>query len=159
MMNNIYPKDSEARRIGSRGRQIVHSIFNVERWEYHEITGNDYGVDACIEYCNNGEFRNEKFDCQIKATGKIKILKNNNISFNSFPVITYNYAKNGRTPFVFLLVDIEMFKVYYFFINNFDVKKENYNSQKTITINIPQNNCINDNEKEFIAKLLQFYEK
>ena len=42
------PKDSHSRVIGAEARQIVHSSFDVEHWEYHETTGTDHGLDCII---------------------------------------------------------------------------------------------------------------
>ena len=158
-MNVIYPKDSETRKVGSKGRQIVHSAFDAERWEYRELTGVDVGTDAEIEYSHDGEFRNEKFICQIKTTKNINTLKSGlHIAFGSFPVKTYRYALNLMVPFYFLLVDVLNEKVYFLRISKDLLPRccisENH---RTLTLHIPIVNCVQTNEEKLISELLDFY--
>lgn len=153
-----YPKDSEARKIGTRGRQLVISSFDADRWDYHEKTGGDYGVDAEFEFSNNNEFRNEKFECQIKATTNINFIKNKSIiSFNNFPVKTLNYALNSRLPFFFLLADITNSAVYFLLIDDECVFNAKYGSQQTTTLHIPVSNRLETNESKLIKQMLSFY--
>ena len=149
-----YPKDSPSRKIASAGRAIVHSSFDSNKWDYKEVTGNDFGIDAIIEYSNNDEFRNEKFECQIKATNNISIIRKGNIiAFNKFPVITLNYALNSRLPFFFLLVDVNKKYVYFVQLNEYVAFKENYNTQSFITIHIPLENRLDKNEQAIISAI------
>lgn len=150
-----FPKDTEARKIASKGRQIVHNIFNVDRWEYREKTGNDVGVDAELEFSNQGEFRNEKFECQIKATENIVVRADGDVVFNKFPVKTMNYALNSRLVFIFLLVDVTNNVVYFLKLDNQVSLKADYNDQKTITLYVPQDNILPDKEKEIISYIVK----
>ena len=52
-----FPKDCSARKIGSRGRQLVHSLIDTDHWEYHEESGNDFFAIALLNYLKmvNGE--------------------------------------------------------------------------------------------------------
>lgn len=152
MGNHIsYPQDSETRKIASIGRQIVHATFDANNWEYHEKTGGDYGVDAELEYSHNNEFRNEKFECQIKATRKLKRNTKGNIVFNQFPVKTLNYALSSALVFIFLLVDVTTKSVYYLKLDHSVIPQKEYNKQKTITLYIPQNNKLPDQEQKIIS--------
>lgn len=148
-MNNNYPKDCSARKIASRGTQIVHYVFDANRWIYREKTGNDYGIDAELEYSNNDLFKNEKFECQIKATQQVNYLKDEKIITYPFPVKTLNYAINSLIPFFFLLVDVKNEEVYFI-----QLKKEMLDgkdaNQQTINLHIPICNNIREEENLII---------
>lgn len=158
-MSKTYPQDSSARKIGTKGRQLVFSSFNANRWDFHEKTGGDYGVDAELEYSNNGEFRNEKFECQIKATTKAKFIDDGkSLSFSNFPVKTLNYALNSRIPFFLLIADVTKSLVYFLLITDKFVPSNGYDDQLTVTVHIPASNCVQTNEGQLIKEMMSFYE-
>lgn len=157
-MKKIYPKDTNPRKIGTKGRQLAFSSLNANLWEYHEITGSDFGIDGEVEFSHDGEFRNERFYCQIKGTEKLTILKDKKtISFNEFPVKTLNYALNSRIPFFLFLSDVTNEMVYFVLLNDELITNAEYNEQKTITIHLPLENCIQTNEQKLVDELLSFY--
>ena len=82
-----YPQDCEPRKIESKARQTVINSFNMEHWEFHEKTGNDYGIDIELELSENNEWKNNKIEGQIKGTNNIKILRTNDCI--SFALKTY----------------------------------------------------------------------
>lgn len=148
-MDEIYPKDNTARQIGSRGTQIVHYSFKADKWVYHELTGNDYGVDAVLEYSNNGLFKNEKFECQIKATKNLAVLKNKKTISFSLEVKTLNYAVNSTIPFFLLVVDVNTEMIYFIKLEK-KMKEKIGKNQKKVNVHIPMSNNLRDNESIII---------
>lgn len=108
------PKDSHSRVIGAEARQIVHSSFDVEHWEYHETTGTDHGLDCIIELVENEEWGNKKIEGQIKGTKCPYILKNKKMISFPFDIKTINYGLGSSITFVLFLVDVITKTVYYF---------------------------------------------
>ena len=47
------PKDKQSGVISRTARQLVHSSFPAEHWDYREETGNDYGRDCTLELIEN----------------------------------------------------------------------------------------------------------
>ena len=72
------PKDCSARRIGAEARKLVHYKFPSKNWEYHELTGCDYGLDCTIELVENEEWLNKKIEGQIKGAIRPEWLKQTN---------------------------------------------------------------------------------
>lgn len=98
-----FPKDCSQRRTGSAARGIVHYQFSqMGHWEYHEITGTDHGVDCTVELIENDEYRNDKFEGQIKGTIKPRKLKTENAFVFPMDIKTINYGLNSKNAFILL---------------------------------------------------------
>ena len=157
-----FPKDCSARKIGSRGRQLVHSLIDTDHWEYHEESGNDFGRDCVIELSENGEWRNHKLEGQIKGTTNIqKICDGQFVSF-SIETKTISYALETPIPFILFVADTINNVVYYqcvqdYFISNNELCKKLEN-QDTLTIRIPIEQTVtrNDHNLQELAKI-RFY--
>lgn len=152
------PKDDKPRRIGSRGRAIVHFQINSDHWDYREETGNDYGRDCVIELSENDEWHNHKVEGQIKGTGIIKKIDEGSYISFPMPVHTIEYALGTSTAFVLFVADTETNDVYYqciqdYFINN--KKMFEKLEQGTINIRIPvsQNLAVGDDVLQELAKV------
>ena len=141
------PKDNEKRKIGSRGRGIVHFKLDAEHWDYREETGNDYGRDCVVELSENDEWFNHKVEGQIKGTASPKIV-GKDVSF-PMPVKTIEYALGTSTAFILFVVDTKKEVVYYQCVQQYFIDhKELFDklTQKTINIHIPisQNLSVDD---------------
>ena len=152
------PKDNESRKIGSRGRAIVHYQINSDHWEYHEETGNDYGRDCTLELSEENEWNNHKVEGQIKGTGSIKLIENGAFVSFSMSVHTIEYALGTSTAFVLFVVDTNTSEVYYQCIQGYFIEnKELFNKleQGTISIRIPvsQNLVKGDELLQELAKV------
>lgn len=158
----IYPKDCEARKIGSKARAIFPYQLNLDCWEFHEQTGSDHGTDMIIEYIENNDFKNNKIECQIKGTTILeKYRKKGYISF-PIDIKTLNYALNCKNAFMIVLIDVINEKIYYkpiqdYFIANeccFDKLKKN---KDKVSIHFDEEDLLNE-KNEFdlqnIAKSL-----
>ena len=108
-----FPADCLARKIGSKARAIVHYQFDAEHWDFHEQTGNDYGVDCWIELSRNGAWNNEKIEGQIKGSKELKQIKSAPVFSFQMEKKTILYALNGSNAFVLFLVDVSKEIVYY----------------------------------------------
>ena len=141
------PKDNPTRRIGSRGRGIVHFKLNADHWDYREETGNDYGRDCVAELSENDEWLNHKVEGQIKGTASPKFV-DNSVSF-PMPVKTIEYALGTSTSFILFVADTKKNDVYYQCVQQYFIDhKELFDKldQKTINIHIPvsQNLSLSD---------------
>ena len=151
-----YPKDSPQRRIGSRARGIVHYAFSkIGQWEFHEATGNDFGIDCYIELSEDGEFCNKKFEGQIKGTTNPKRLKQEKAFSFSMDAKTIIYGLSSHTAFVLLYVDVNQEVVYYlpiqdYFISRPEMFKKLDTDQKTINIHIPLDNVVLENDFDLV---------
>lgn len=147
-----YPQDCEPRKIGSKARQIVISSFNMEHWEFHEKTGNDYGIDIELELSEDNEWKNNRIEGQIKGTTSLKVSSNKQYISFSLNCYTIKYALNSPYSFVLFLVDVLNSVVYYlpiqeYFIVNNDLT-DKLDSQSTINVHVPTTNIVN-NQNDF----------
>lgn len=134
------PKDDEKRKIGSRGRAIVHFQIDSEHWDYREETGNDYGRDCVIELSENDEWHNHKIEGQIKGTGAIKKIDGGMYISFPMPVRTIEYALGTATAFVLFVADTKTNEVYYQCVQDFFIENKKLFGkleQSTINIRIP----------------------
>ena len=153
------PKDCSPRVIGTKARQLVHSSFNAERWEYHEITGTDHGLDCIIELVENEQWGNKKIEGQIKGTRKLQKLKNKNVFSFPLDVKTINYGLGSSVAFVIFLVDVDEERVYYlplqdYFISDLSLFDRSESDQDKMNLHIPCDNIVSDDDFELqqIAK-------
>jgi hypothetical protein len=153
------PKDCNARQIGSKARQIVHSSFDATNWEFHEITGTDHGTDCILELIEDDKYANNRLEGQIKGTLTPKKLNGGDVFSFSMDIKTINYGLNCRYAFVLFYVDVENEAVYYlplqdYFISNKDLFNTLENNKSTMAIHIPCDNIVSDNDFELreIAK-------
>ena len=145
------PIDSEACRIGSKARAIVHYKLNAEHWDYREETGNDYGRDCIIELSENDCWNNHKIEGQIKGTCNPTQLKREKCFSFPLDIKTINYALGTPSAFSLFYVDIVNEAVYYlpiqdYFISNNDLFDKLDKVQGTINVHIPVDNILSDND-------------
>lgn len=148
----IYPKDCEERKIGSRARAIFPYKLNSNYWEFHEQTGTDHGTDMIIELIEDDKFKNNKIECQIKGTTILK--KYRTKKYISFPIDikTLNYALNCKNAFMIVLVDVITEKIYYkpiqdYFIANIEYFDKLKMNKKKMSIHFDDNDELcEDNE-------------
>ena len=154
-----FPKDGESRSVGSRARAIVHYRFNLDHWEYREPTGVDVGVDCMLELTEDDQWTANTISCQVKGRSAPKF--NSNREYISIPtkVSTVNYGLSIPNSFLLLLVDVKTEDVYYlslkeYFIDNPKLFDKLSGSQEEITLRIPIENIVLDNDVELqnIAK-------
>ena len=149
------PIDTPQRRIGSKAVAILHYKINAEHWEFRQETGNDVGRDCTIELSENDRWLNHKLEGQIKGTKKIGTLKTcAEISF-SMEVKTINYALSSSCPFVLFYVDVVTEKIYYlpiqdYFINNPGLFKKLDGTQEKLSLHIPTDNLLNDDDSNLV---------
>ena len=150
------PKDDEQRKIGSKGRAIVHFQLDAEHWDYKEETGNDYGRDCIIELSEDNEWRNHKIEGQIKGTAQPRITVDNEISI-PVPVKTVEYALGSPIAFILFVANTKTNDVYYQCLQHFFIEHKEYFEkldQKTINIRIPTTQNLESNDE-----LLQLWAK
>lgn len=153
------PKDCSSRVIGAKARQLVHSSFSAERWEYHESTGTDHGLDCIIELVENEVWGNKKIEGQIKGTRSLQKLKGKNTISFPMEVKTINYGLGSSVAFVLFLVDVDEERVYYlplqdYFISDLSLFNRSESNQDKMSLHIPCDNIVSDNDFELqqIAK-------
>lgn len=132
------PKDDEKRKIGSKGRGILHFILDADHWDYREETGNDYGRDCVLELSENDEWFNHKVEGQIKSTASPKLV-GDEVSF-PMPVKTIEYALGTSISFILFVVDTTNKDAYYQCVQQYFIDhKELFDrlDQQTINIHIP----------------------
>lgn len=153
------PKDVPSRVIGARARQLVHSSFNPEHWEYHEYTGCDRGIDCVVELIEAQSWTNKKIAGQIKGTRSPHKLKTEDAFSFPLEIKTINYGLSSSVAFVLFLVDTETETVYYlplqdYFISDpslFDCLK---GEQDSLNLHVPCNNIVSADDHDLcqIAK-------
>lgn len=148
----VLPKNNNSRAIATRARSIVPYKLNSKKWEWHEQTGTDHGIDMVIELVEEDLFSNKKIEVQIKGRSSIYKLKNGDISFG-LDVKTINYALGSSNAFVLFLVDIEEEIVYYlpiqeYYISNPDMFSAIENNSSTVNVHINTQNVLNVNADE-----------
>lgn len=155
----IYPKDDENRKIGTRARQLVLSAFDVNHWDFYEITGTDHGTDCEFELIENDEYRNHGLRGQIKGTkALVKLMSEEAVSKN-VELKLINYALGSAIAFVVFLAGVEFGDVYYlpiqdYFISHPKLYKKSVNGQGSMNIHIPLDNVVSkdDTDLQEIAK-------
>lgn len=145
------PKDDSNRVTGAKGRQLVHSAFPAERWEYREITGVDRGIDCEIELVENDEFTGKKIQGQIKGTSAPKKLKTENAFSFPFETKTILYALNQPSAFVLFYADVVAKAVYYLPIQDYFIANPAYfdkldTTQEKINVHIPCDNVVSEED-------------
>ncbi len=152
------PQDCSARKIGAKARQIVHASFDIDHWEYHEITGTDHGTDCILELIENDEYRNHKIEGQIKGTRNINKLKNGDISF-SMDAKTLLYGLGSANAFVLFLVDVDTEEVFYlpiqdYFISDISRIDKLLKNKETMNVHLTTDNLVSNDDSELqeIAK-------
>lgn len=145
------PKDSPARVIGAEARKLVHYKFPSVRWEFHEITGQDNGLDCTVELVENEAFVNKKIEGQIKGTQNPTKLKNKNAFSFPLDVKTINYGLSSAIAYVLFFVTVEDETVYYlpiqdYFIANPSMFDSLESNSKTVNVHIPCDNIVSDND-------------
>lgn len=153
------PKDCNQRIIGSKARGIVHYRFPKENWEYHECTGTDHGIDCIIELVEKGEFINKKIEGQIKGCNCPQEMKTQNAFSFSMEVKTIKYGLGSSSAFLLFYVDNSREIVYYLPIQDYFIANPNLfellnSDQKTISVHIPLDNVVSDDDYDLqqIAK-------
>lgn len=143
----------------TKARQLVHSRFNAERWEYHEITGTDRGLDCIIELVENEQWGNKKIERQTRGTRKLQKLKNKNVFSFPLDVKNVNYGLGSNVAFVLFLVDVDEKRVYYlplqdYFISDLSLFDRSESDQDKMNLHIPCDNIVSDDdfERQQIAK-------
>ena len=148
------PIDTPQRKIGSKACAIVHYILDADHWLYREETNVDVGRDCTIELSRGNRWYNDKIECQVKGTTKIKVLSNGDISF-SIDTKTINYALGASNSFVLFLVDVEGEKVYYVALQEYYIANgipfAKLEGQETISIHISTSNCLNNSDDDLQA--------
>ena len=157
-MTRVFPKDSLERRAETRSFQILFPKFNADRWDFKGQDQHDHGVDYTFEYVDNGKYKGQRILAQIKGRSFIDFDKNGHIAF-PLPVKTANYAVCCKMPFVLFLVDLKSKNAYYlplqdYFIANPEQYKKLSSNKCSITVYIPEDNimCDQDNDLISIAK-------
>lgn len=145
------PKDCSARRIGSEARKLVHYKFSSERWEFHELTGKDNGLDCTVELVENEQFTNKKIEGQIKGTQNPHKLKNENAFSFPIDVKTVNYGLESSNAYVLFYVSVEDEIVYYLPIQDYFIAKPSMfdsleKNKETINIHIPCDNIVSNDD-------------
>ena len=152
------PKDANSRKIASRARQLVHSAFSADNWEYHEETGVDRGRDCTVELVENEEFRNHKIEGQFKGTTELNVLKNRTTISFPMEVKTINYGLGCANAFLLLLADVNTGIVYYLPIQDYFIANPalfgKLGSQTKMSLHVPVDNVVNadDNDLQEIAR-------
>ena len=145
------PKDCSPRRIGAEARKLVHYRFSSENWEFHELTGNDNGLDCTVELVENEQFTNKKIEGQIKGVQKPHKLKNENAFTFPMDVKTVNYGLGSSNAYVLFYVSIDDEIVYYFpiqdyFIANPSMYDRLEKNKEKVNIHIPCDNIVSNND-------------
>jgi hypothetical protein len=155
----IFPKDDDKRRTGSKGRQIVHSILNMDHWEYKEETGSDVGRDCILELSENDEWHNHKIEGQIKGTAQPHEVHDKKFISVQLKMKTINYALGSAHAFLLFLADTINQIVYYqpiqeYFIKNPELFDIVDTAQQNLNILIPKENFVtnNDNDLQRLAR-------
>lgn len=148
-----FPQDGENSPVGRKAKVKVIAAFNTDFWEFHEMTGNDVGIDLKFELIENQEYRNNRVECQVKGRTKVTHLESGIITF-TMEVKTINYALNSPYCFLLLLYDEESSYIYYlpiqeYFHNNLRERKK-LRSQKTINIHISTDNTVSPNNEKIL---------
>lgn len=146
-----YPQDTLARKVGSKGCQILHGILDTDHWEYKQETGNDVGRDCILELSENNQWRNHKLEGQIKGRQTLKEIDNNAYISFQMQIKTINYALQSPIAFVLFLVDTKNEIVYYqpiqeYVIANPELLRKLSSEQKTIAIHIPKTQVLPDDD-------------
>ena len=156
VMARKLPKDDESRSAGSRAKAIVHYKFDSDHWEYRDSTGVDVGIDCSLELTENDEWTGNTIDCQVK--GRTKPLFNASNEFISLEMktSTVNYALSRANSFLVLLVDLSDETIYYlplqeYFIANPTLYPKLTGTQETITIRIPTDNIVTNEDSNLQA--------
>ena len=154
------PKDCDNRQTGSRARAIVHYKLNSKHWDYKEETGNDVGRDCILELAYNGTWNNDKIEGQIKGTENLKLLKNNDISFQ-LSTKTINYALASSNSFLLFLVDVNTENTYYLNIQDYFIENPKLLSklflQKSINVHIKKANIVTNDDSKLIEMARRVY--
>lgn len=150
-MIELYPKDTPARKIGSKASSIVHYKFNTEHWIYRPESGLDYGRDCTLELIENETWRNHKLECQIKGTLQPKFILNEKFISQNLEFKTLMYAFGSNISFVLLVVDVNTEIIYYQCLQDYyqQHKEEIDNKLKkngSINIRIPIENVTIEND-------------
>ena len=145
-----YPKDTPSRVIGETAESIIHYQFDKNTWSY-VIESKDRGLDCHLELIEEGEYRNNRLDCQIKGTLSPKISFGKCISF-ALDVKTIGYALNSKSAFVLLVVDVSREKIYFVCLQDYFKKNEYRDNSSTQVIHIPLENTYPEKE-EFLIEL------
>ena len=151
---------SHSHIVDTQARKLVPNIFPNE-WEYREVTGRDYGIDMEIELFERSNPTGQILLLQIK--GITKMFSNNTKHYYNFSMATktLKYAERFITPFLLIIcpVNEKPIKSYYLWLQDYiktclDIDKIKWRDQNTITIHIPKNNIMPDNENHisYISK-------
>ena len=156
----LYPKDTPARKIGSKASSIVHYKFDTEHWIYRPESGPDYGRDCTLELIEDNTWRNHKLECQIKGTLKPKLIQNEKFISQNLDFKTLSYALGSNVSFLLLVVDINTETIYYQCLQDYyqEHKEEidkKLNRYESINIRIPIKNVTieNDTDLQRLAKI------
>jgi hypothetical protein len=125
--------------------------FSSERWEYHELTGSDHGVDCTIELVENEQWGNKKIEGQIKGTRNSEPLKNKDAFSFSLDKKTINYGLGSSNAFVLFYVTVDDEKVFYlplqdYFIANPELFERLENSNQKMSLHIPRDNIVQEED-------------
>lgn len=144
------------KRPDSHIKETKSLAFLMNVWAEWSINkqNEDYGIDLEIMIFENHKSTNISFSCQLKSTDNIET-QNGFIKYSIDTEHLYDFFKQSR-PFIFIIYDNKNDNAYWLIIQTYiwDIlskTKPDWNLQKTITLEIPIENKINNKESVKMA--------
>ncbi|WP_299186151.1 DUF4365 domain-containing protein [uncultured Psychrobacter sp.] len=165
-MTNL-PEEGDSQRIGRLAKKALTNHMPLDWIEKEQDGDSDYGIDYLIQLKNDSSQVEFSFYLQLKGTMSPTYNKTHTSISYDFKTTTLAYYHRQEPLVMVAVVDIRDEKkfyecpIYYFWLDEkwFDENAKKLDSQKTISINIPTTNLLNQDLDIYSFYANRFQEK
>ena len=149
------PADTDARRIGSRARAILHYQLDARHWDYREDLGGANGRDCVIELSEGSRWLGHRVEGLVQGTRNPRLSGDGSFYSVSVETEALEYALGTPNAFVLFLVDVAKETVWFASIQDFFIDNPRLfaklRRQKTLRVRVPADALLVDREAELLA--------
>lgn len=145
-------------KIETKAKNNVRRIIDSGNFLFRDITEQDYGIDAVIEYFDGEDITGKLILLQLKRTGnEIVPLKNEPVISCSISTSSAMYAFQNNIPVILIFASLKSENIfYYIFLQDIPFDRELLRNQDSVTVHIPVENAISNNVNH-LAELTNTY--
>jgi len=157
-------RKTQQHNIEGKSKNIIRTIIEKkDQGIFREVSGRDYGIDAIVEYFDNGQITGKIALIQCKGTGeKIEPLKTfpNFVSCKGISASNLEYALQDNSLIILTYASVVDNKFYFVQLNDLitnEMKEKLDEGQERFNIRIPINNNSDEAMERFWNLVKKYY--